>query len=167
MTRGDKPATHVHYKGNHNDYVIFAESPEIVCRWKKDKSVPLTEVVDSFHIFTTYVHPSKKNLKHFLPNITTTWAEDRKKLTVWGCVCLCVSMDNRQHQGAQGQLEEASRLALDNEFGTHQEEVVVKKILECGEVKERKGRERTGNTEWSGVEWIEFSGSLECYAERR
>ncbi|RPB20829.1 DUF1960-domain-containing protein [Terfezia boudieri ATCC MYA-4762] len=110
MTRGDKPATHIHYKGDYNDFVIFAESPEIVGRWKKDKSVPLMEVVDSFHIFTT------------------------------------------QHQGAQGHLEEASRQALDNEFGTHQEEDVVKKILECGEIKERKGRERTGNTEWSGVD---------------
>jgi len=55
-------------------------------------------------------------------------------------------VDNRQHQGAQGHLEEASRLALDNEFGTHQDEDVVKKILECGEVKEMKERERVGNT---------------------
>ena len=64
MTRGDKPATRVHYKGDHNDFVIFAESPEIVCRWKKDRSIPLMEVVDSFHVFTTYVpnpNPSPKS----------------------------------------------------------------------------------------------------------
>lgn len=55
-------------------------------------------------------------------------------------------MDTRRHQGAQGRLEEASNLALDNEFGTHQDEDVVKKILEYGEVKEKKEKERVGNT---------------------
>ncbi|KAF8427541.1 ribosome maturation protein [Tirmania nivea] len=104
MTRGDKPTTRVHYKGDHNDFVIFAESPEIVCRWKKDRSIPLMEVVDGFHIFTT------------------------------------------RHQGAQGHLEEASHLALDSEFGTHNVDDVVRHILERGEVKEGKERERTGNT---------------------
>jgi len=138
MTRGDKPATRVHYKGDHNDFVIFAESPEIVCRWKRDRSIPLMEVVDSFHVFTTYA-PFSPPSPQYPPNITTQ-VED-KGLTIRG-----VSTDNSRHQGAQGHLEEASRLALDNEFGTHQDEDVVKKILECGEVKETKERERTGNT---------------------
>lgn len=73
MTRGDKPATRVHYKGNGNDFVIFAESPDIVHRWKKDRSVPLMEVVDSFHVFTTYVPPPP-------PYTLTTIG----KLTIWG-----------------------------------------------------------------------------------
>lgn len=66
---------------------------------------------------------------------------------------------DRRHQGAQGHLEEASRLALDNEFGTHQEEDVVRKILEGGEVKERKERERVGNT-------VRFSNLTTCMERR-
>lgn len=39
-------------------------------------------------------------------------------------------------QGAQGQLDGASNAVLDNEFGTHAEEEVIKQILEKGSMQE-------------------------------
>src|ERR1700742_574661 len=41
-------------------------------------------------------------------------------------------------QGAQGQMNRASKAALENEFGTSKDDDVVKKILEKGEVQEVK-----------------------------
>jgi ribosome maturation protein Sdo1 len=38
--------------------------------------------------------------------------------------------------GAQGQLNRASKAQLENEFGTHNEDDVVKKVLEKGDVQE-------------------------------
>lgn len=40
--------------------------------------------------------------------------------------------------GAQGQLDRASKSMLENEFGTKNEEDVVRKILEQGDVQEQK-----------------------------
>ena len=45
--------TKVHFQGKDDDFVIFAESVEAVQNWKKDKSVPLVQVVDSYKVFTT------------------------------------------------------------------------------------------------------------------
>lgn len=39
-------------------------------------------------------------------------------------------------QGAQGKLDAASKSSLENEFGTHDEEEVVKQILEKGKIGE-------------------------------
>lgn len=43
-------------------------------------------------------------------------------------------------------LDHASNGALENEFGTKNEDEVLRRILEQGEVKEQKTREREGNT---------------------
>lgn len=43
-------------------------------------------------------------------------------------------------QGAQGKLDKASNAELDNEFGTHKEDDVVKQILEKGNLQETKVR---------------------------
>jgi ribosome maturation protein Sdo1 len=47
--------------------------------------------------------------------------------------------------GAQGTLDGASQATLDNEFGTHEEEEVIKLIIEKGGVQETEGAERTGS----------------------
>jgi ribosome maturation protein Sdo1 len=39
--------------------VLIADSPEAVAKWRKDSSVPLVEVVDSFDIFVTNKHGSQ------------------------------------------------------------------------------------------------------------
>ncbi|TLS25492.1 hypothetical protein PpBr36_07734 [Pyricularia pennisetigena] len=46
--------------------------------------------------------------------------------------------------GATGILDAASQSMLDNEFGTHVDEEVIKQILEKGDIKESKFTERQG-----------------------
>ncbi|KAF4628154.1 hypothetical protein G7Y89_g9994 [Cudoniella acicularis] len=48
-------------------------------------------------------------------------------------------------QGAQGTLNGASHGTLDNEFGTHDDEEVIKMILEKGTLQETEGAERQGS----------------------
>ncbi|KAI8973847.1 ribosome maturation protein [Pilobolus umbonatus] len=40
------------YKGNDTDFYIVADR-DMVSKWKKDKSIPLVEVVESFNVFST------------------------------------------------------------------------------------------------------------------
>ena len=49
-------------------------------------------------------------------------------------------------QGSQGILDAASHASLENEFGTHKEEDVVKQILEKGTVQETEVRETLRQT---------------------
>lgn len=90
MPRGNAAVTKVFYKGKTDDFIIFVESLEQVNAWKKDSSIPLAQVVDSFKILVTH------------------------------------------KQGAQGQLDEASKASLENEFDTKNEDEVIKKILTEG-----------------------------------
>jgi len=48
--------------------------------------------------------------------------------------------------GTQGILDEASNSVLDNEFGSHVDDEVVKQILEKGDVQESSNPERQGDT---------------------
>jgi hypothetical protein len=52
--RGNSTQTKCHYKGESEDFIVFVESIKAVEEWKKDKSVPLAQVVDSFKIFVTH-----------------------------------------------------------------------------------------------------------------
>ncbi|KAI1649739.1 shwachman-Bodian-diamond syndrome protein [Daldinia loculata] len=47
-------------------------------------------------------------------------------------------------QGAQGQMDGASKSTLENEFGVSNEEEVIKKILEAGTIQESEFPERQG-----------------------
>ncbi|KAJ3041084.1 hypothetical protein HDV00_009984 [Rhizophlyctis rosea] len=57
--------------GKNMDFFVFA-NPEMVDKWRSDKSVPLIEVVDSFDIFEVgnggntgvFSHPSKQALEN-------------------------------------------------------------------------------------------------------
>ena len=53
MTRGHTEHTKIHYQGKDHDFIIFAESVEMVNKWKSNKSVPMAEVVNGWKIFTT------------------------------------------------------------------------------------------------------------------
>ena len=92
MPRGSGEAAKVHFKGTTDDFIVFVESPEELENWKKDKSIPLVQVVDSFKILLSHKH------------------------------------------GAQGELDTASKATLENEFGTTNEDEIVKKILEEGQI---------------------------------
>lgn len=46
--------TKIHYQGNNDDFIIIAESGKAVRDWKKDKSIPLAQVVNGWNIFVTH-----------------------------------------------------------------------------------------------------------------
>lgn len=62
--RGNAQNTKVHYKGKEDDFVIFVESAKAVQEWKRDKSVPLAQVVNGWKIFCThkYALPDSRHL---------------------------------------------------------------------------------------------------------
>ncbi len=45
-------------------------------------------------------------------------------------------IDDRGRHGAQGVLDSASKATLENEFGTHNEDECMTKILESGDIQE-------------------------------
>ena len=54
MTRGNTVQSKVHYQGKEEDFVIFVDDPQAVQKWKKDRSIPLAQVVSGFKIFVTH-----------------------------------------------------------------------------------------------------------------
>ncbi|RFU23703.1 hypothetical protein B7463_g12633, partial [Scytalidium lignicola] len=102
MTRGEAHQTKVHFKGKDEDFIVFVDDIEIARKWRKDKSIPLAQVVSSFQVFSTNKH------------------------------------------GAQGPFDAASNATLENEFGTHKEEEVIKLVLEKGTIQETIEPERQG-----------------------
>ena len=46
--------TKCHYKGQHDDFIVFVDSAQAVRDWKKDSSVPLAQVVNGWKIFVTH-----------------------------------------------------------------------------------------------------------------
>jgi len=54
MTRGNGEQTKVVYKGKNEDFIVFIESVGNLNKWKKDPSIPLLDVVDSFKVFRTH-----------------------------------------------------------------------------------------------------------------
>lgn len=60
--KGHAAQTKVHFKGNEEDFVILVESKDDVLNWKKDKSVPLSQVVSGWKIFVTHKYVRSRYL---------------------------------------------------------------------------------------------------------
>jgi len=56
MARGNVAVHKVFYKGSNDDYVVYVEDAAAVRNWKKDRSVPLAQVVSGWKIFVTHRH---------------------------------------------------------------------------------------------------------------
>lgn len=54
MPRGNASQVKVHYHGKEDDFVIFVDDIGSVEKWKKDRSIPLAQVVSGFKIFVTH-----------------------------------------------------------------------------------------------------------------
>lgn len=91
MARGEETKIKVHFKGTHEDFIVFVDDSEVYHQWMSDKSIPLAHFVSTFKVFCT------------------------------------------GQQGSQGNFGAPSDGTLDTEFGTSDEDVVIKKILEEGE----------------------------------
>lgn len=53
MTRGEANQPKIHFKGQHEDFIIFVDDAKAAEAWKTDKTIPLAHVVSSFKIFVT------------------------------------------------------------------------------------------------------------------
>ncbi|KAI4173751.1 MAG: hypothetical protein Q9188_001767 [Gyalolechia gomerana] len=56
MPRGNASQSKVHYQGKDEDFVIMVDDVKSVQDWKKDRSIPLAQVVSGFKIFVTHKH---------------------------------------------------------------------------------------------------------------
>lgn len=115
MARGGVQKPIVHYKGASDDFFVYIDSQDDYEKWKTDKTVALAQVVSAFKVFETN--------KYVISRLIT--------LSYGGC-----SLRFFYRHGAQGTYNEPSHAALDNEFGTHNEEEVIKIILEKGTIQE-------------------------------
>ncbi|KAJ5483002.1 hypothetical protein N7539_006448 [Penicillium diatomitis] len=109
----------IFFKGQSEDFIVFVDDLEILKKWKGDRSIPLTDVLNGWKIFVT----------HGLVSLTLTFQTETLDIT----------------HGAQGVLDTASKTALENEFGTSKEEECIVKILENGDYQTTTTRERDGS----------------------
>ena len=58
MPRANEPTAKVFYKGSSEDFVVFVDGIEILNNWRKDRSIPLADVVNGFKIFVTHKYAS-------------------------------------------------------------------------------------------------------------
>ncbi|EEH48727.1 uncharacterized protein PADG_04806 [Paracoccidioides brasiliensis Pb18] len=56
MTRGNVSVYKVFYKGTYDDYLVFIDDVATLNKWKKDRSIPLAQVVSGFRVFVTHRH---------------------------------------------------------------------------------------------------------------
>ncbi|KAF5125981.1 SDO1-like protein C21C3.19 [Metarhizium anisopliae] len=130
MTRGESTQTKIHYKGDDDDFLVFVEDVDQYKQWLKgDTSIPLAQFVSSFKIFLTHRPPRS-------PSVEEPPA-DRP---------FC-------RQGAQGTYDAAPKNVLYSEFGTDDDDEVIKKILKGGSMQtmEMPGRQGVTNESMSSM----------------
>ena len=130
MVRGHDSITKVHYKGEHEDFIIFVESASAVHDWRKDKSTPMAQVVDGYKIFVRF-HTNKLHQLQLTNNTRSHTSKPFLQLAVRSRHKL-----TQERHGTQGVLDTASKGTLDTEFGTTKEDDVIAQILEKGDVQE-------------------------------
>lgn len=54
MARGNVGVYKVFYKGETDDFVVYVDDVASVKQWRKDKTVPLAQVVSGWKIFITH-----------------------------------------------------------------------------------------------------------------
>jgi ribosome maturation protein Sdo1 len=104
----------VFYKGASDDFIVIIEDPAALKNWKNDRSIPLSDVVNGFHIFVTH---------RYVPSSQFHISVGASVLTKWRGDC---------RHGSQGVLDTASNASLENEFKTHNVDECITKILEMG-----------------------------------
>ncbi|KAL1977335.1 hypothetical protein VTN31DRAFT_194 [Thermomyces dupontii] len=56
MPRANDQATKMVYRGNADDFVIFVNDIASVHNWRRNRSIPLAEVVSGWKVFVTHKH---------------------------------------------------------------------------------------------------------------
>ena len=82
--------TKVIYKGKEDDFAVMVDSPKELENWKKDSSIPLTNVVSSFKVFVSHKQGAQGRMdgasNQSLENEFGTHSEDEciKKILLGG-----------------------------------------------------------------------------------
>lgn len=53
MARGEATKIKVHFKGTHDDFIVFVDDAEVYDQWRTDKSIPLAHFISTFKVFAT------------------------------------------------------------------------------------------------------------------
>ncbi|KAJ5220454.1 hypothetical protein N7468_009658 [Penicillium chermesinum] len=56
MPRANETTSKVFYKGKTDDFVIFVDDLDILQKWKNDRSIALSDVLNGWKIFVTHGH---------------------------------------------------------------------------------------------------------------
>ncbi|KAJ9485929.1 hypothetical protein VN97_g7412 [Penicillium thymicola] len=56
MARGNETTNKIFYKGSSDDFIVFVDDLEILQKWKSDRSVSLSDVLNGWKIFVTHSH---------------------------------------------------------------------------------------------------------------
>ncbi|EAU36642.1 conserved hypothetical protein [Aspergillus terreus NIH2624] len=56
MPRANDPTSKVFYKGSSDDFIVFVDDAQALNNWRKDRSIPLADVLNGWKIFTTHRH---------------------------------------------------------------------------------------------------------------
>ncbi|KAL2002805.1 hypothetical protein VTN02DRAFT_5907 [Thermoascus thermophilus] len=56
MPRGTDPASKVYYRGQHDDFIVFVDDVTAMHTWRKNRSVPLQQILNGWKIFVTHRH---------------------------------------------------------------------------------------------------------------
>ena len=54
MPRANDPTSKVFYKGSSDDFIVFVDDAQALNNWRKDRSIPLADVLNGWKIFTTH-----------------------------------------------------------------------------------------------------------------
>lgn len=54
MPRANDSTHKIFYKGRSEDFIVFVDDLDILQKWKGDRSIPLTDVLNGWKIFVTH-----------------------------------------------------------------------------------------------------------------
>ncbi|KAJ5606546.1 hypothetical protein N7510_009327 [Penicillium lagena] len=56
MPRANESTSKIFYKGRSDDFIVFVDDLDILHKWRKDRSIPLSDVLNGWKIFVTHSH---------------------------------------------------------------------------------------------------------------
>lgn len=73
MPRANEQQSRVFYKGKVDDFVIFVDDAQALNNWRKDRTIPLAQVLNGWKIFVTHRYVT---MQPFLPAVLLCGTED-------------------------------------------------------------------------------------------
>ncbi|VUC36137.1 unnamed protein product [Clonostachys rosea] len=54
MTRGGVTKSKIHFKGQHDDFIVFLDDTETYQKWLNDKSIPFAHFISPIQVYCTH-----------------------------------------------------------------------------------------------------------------